>query len=49
VENATQLSELLRLGCDYAQGHFFSPARPAEQITQMIRAGEVELLGDAAG
>jgi EAL domain-containing protein (putative c-di-GMP-specific phosphodiesterase class I) len=49
VENATQLSELRRLGCDYAQGHFFSPARPAEQITQMIRAGEVELLGDAAG
>jgi EAL domain-containing protein (putative c-di-GMP-specific phosphodiesterase class I) len=49
VENATQLSELRRLGCDYAQGHFFSPARPAGQITEMIRAGEVELLGDSAG
>ncbi len=28
VENEAQLSELRRLGCDYAQGHLFSPALP---------------------
>jgi diguanylate cyclase (GGDEF)-like protein/PAS domain S-box-containing protein len=49
VENENQLSELRRLGCDFAQGHFFSPARPAGQITRMIRSGEVELLRNAAG
>ena len=26
VENEAQLSELRRLGCDYAQGHLFSRA-----------------------
>ena len=29
VENEAQLSELLRLGCDYAQGHLFSAALAA--------------------
>ena len=33
VENEAQLSELRRLGCDYAQGHLFSRALPAERIT----------------
>ena len=28
VENEAQLSELQRLGCDYAQGHFFSRGAP---------------------
>ncbi|HEX6230067.1 MAG TPA: EAL domain-containing protein [Solirubrobacterales bacterium] len=49
VESAEQLSELRRLGCDYAQGHFFAPARSAAEITRMIREGEVRLLGDLSG
>ena len=28
VENEAQLSELRRLGCDYAQGHLFHAALP---------------------
>lgn len=36
VENETQLSELRRLGCDYAQGHFFSKALPPEQVTDLL-------------
>ncbi len=39
VENEAQLSELRRLGCDYAQGHFFSPALPAERITGLLADG----------
>ncbi|HET7177322.1 MAG TPA: EAL domain-containing protein, partial [Solirubrobacterales bacterium] len=36
VENETQLSELRRLGCDYAQGHFFSRALPPEQVMDLL-------------
>ncbi len=39
VENEAQVSELRRLGCDYAQGHFFSPALPAERITNLLADG----------
>ena len=31
VENEVQLAELRRLGCDYAQGHLFHAAMPAER------------------
>jgi diguanylate cyclase (GGDEF)-like protein/PAS domain S-box-containing protein len=48
VENEAQLSELRRLGCDFAQGHLFSRPLPADQITRLIAEGELELLGDAA-
>jgi EAL domain-containing protein (putative c-di-GMP-specific phosphodiesterase class I) len=48
VENEAQLSELRRLGCDFAQGHLFSRPLPAEQITRMVRDGGLELLGNAA-
>jgi diguanylate cyclase (GGDEF)-like protein/PAS domain S-box-containing protein len=48
VENETQLAELRRLRCDYAQGHFFSRPLPAEKITTLVREGGLELLGNAA-
>ena len=38
VENEAQLSELRRLGCDYAQGHLFSRALPPEKVTAAARA-----------
>jgi diguanylate cyclase (GGDEF)-like protein/PAS domain S-box-containing protein len=48
VESEVQLSELRRLGCDYAQGHLFSRPLPAEDITRLVRDGELELLGNPA-
>jgi diguanylate cyclase (GGDEF)-like protein len=39
VENEAQLSELRRLGCDYAQGHLFSPALPPQQIPALLGEG----------
>ncbi len=49
VENEAQLSELKRLGCDYAQGHLFSRALPAEKISALLVEGGAALLGDFAG
>jgi EAL domain-containing protein (putative c-di-GMP-specific phosphodiesterase class I) len=39
VENEAQLSELQRLGCDYAQGHLFSRALPPEKVSQLLADG----------
>ncbi len=39
VENEAQLSELRRLGCDYAQGHLFSRALPAEKVPALLAEG----------
>ena len=39
VENEAQLAELVRLGCDHAQGHLFSRAMPAEKITVLLGEG----------
>jgi diguanylate cyclase (GGDEF)-like protein/PAS domain S-box-containing protein len=39
VENEAQLSELDRLGCDYAQGHLFSRPLPAEKISALLSEG----------
>jgi diguanylate cyclase (GGDEF)-like protein/PAS domain S-box-containing protein len=39
VENEAQLSELRRLGCDYAQGHLFSRALPPERISRLLAEG----------
>jgi len=39
VENEAQLSELRRLGCDYAQGYLFSRALPAEKISGLLAEG----------
>jgi diguanylate cyclase (GGDEF)-like protein/PAS domain S-box-containing protein len=39
VENEVQLSELQRLGCDFAQGHLFSRALPPEKISDLLGDG----------
>jgi diguanylate cyclase (GGDEF)-like protein/PAS domain S-box-containing protein len=39
VENERQARELSRLGCNLAQGFYFSRPVPAEQITHMLREG----------
>ena len=39
VETATQLAELSRLGCDLAQGFYFSRPVPAAEITRMLDEG----------
>ena len=36
VENDAQLAELIRLGCDQAQGHLFSRPLPADKVTALI-------------
>jgi diguanylate cyclase (GGDEF)-like protein/PAS domain S-box-containing protein len=37
VENELQLSELRRLGCDYAQGHLFARALPPPLVGELLR------------
>ena len=36
VENEAQLAELIRLGCDQAQGHLFSRPLPADKVAALI-------------
>jgi diguanylate cyclase (GGDEF)-like protein/PAS domain S-box-containing protein len=48
VENEAQLSELRRLGCDFAQGHLFSRPLAPDKVTRLLRDGSFELLGDLA-
>jgi diguanylate cyclase (GGDEF)-like protein/PAS domain S-box-containing protein len=49
VENEAQLAELTRLGCDYAQGHLFSRALPAEKVTALLSQGSPLYSGMAPG
>jgi len=49
VENEAQLSELRRLGCDYAQGHLFSRALPAEKISSLLSEGALLYSGISPG
>jgi diguanylate cyclase (GGDEF)-like protein/PAS domain S-box-containing protein len=48
VENEAQLSELRRLGCDFAQGHLFSRPLAPQKVTGLLREGGFELLGNLA-
>jgi diguanylate cyclase (GGDEF)-like protein/PAS domain S-box-containing protein len=48
VENEAQLSELRRLGCDFAQGHLFSRPLAPQKVTSLLREGGFELIGDLA-
>jgi diguanylate cyclase (GGDEF)-like protein/PAS domain S-box-containing protein len=45
VENEAQLSELSRLGCDYAQGHLFHAAMPAGDVSRLLREGALDYSG----
>jgi len=48
VENEAQLSELRRLGCDFAQGHLFSRPLAPQKVTSLLREGVFDLIGDLA-
>jgi diguanylate cyclase (GGDEF)-like protein/PAS domain S-box-containing protein len=45
VENEVQLAELRRLGCDYAQGHFFHAAMPAAEVSRLLGDAELDYSG----
>jgi diguanylate cyclase (GGDEF)-like protein len=49
VENEAQLSELRRLGCDYAQGHLFSRALPPEKVSGLLSEGSARYSGILPG
>jgi diguanylate cyclase (GGDEF)-like protein/PAS domain S-box-containing protein len=49
VENEIQLSELRRLGCDYAQGHLFSRPLPPEKIAGLLGEGLPRYSGTVPG
>jgi diguanylate cyclase (GGDEF)-like protein/PAS domain S-box-containing protein len=49
VENEAQLSELDRLGCDFAQGHLFARAMPTEEIAAQLRDGALVYSGISPG
>jgi EAL domain-containing protein (putative c-di-GMP-specific phosphodiesterase class I) len=38
VESETQVTELRRLGCELAQGYYFSEAVAADQISELLRS-----------
>jgi diguanylate cyclase (GGDEF)-like protein/PAS domain S-box-containing protein len=48
VENEAQLSELRRLGCDFAQGHLFSRPLTPQKVSTLLREGGFERLGELA-
>jgi diguanylate cyclase (GGDEF)-like protein/PAS domain S-box-containing protein len=48
VESEAQLSELRRLGCDFAQGHLFSRPLTPDKVTSLLREGGIDLLGNLA-
>ena len=45
VESEVQLSELQRLGCDYAQGHLFHAAMPEREVSRLIAEGALRYSG----
>ncbi len=44
VEGEEQLECLRRLGCHYAQGFYFSPALPADELSVLLRRGSAKSL-----
>ena len=36
VETAEQVSAIRALGCDLAQGHYFAPPQPADQLSELL-------------
>jgi diguanylate cyclase (GGDEF)-like protein/PAS domain S-box-containing protein len=49
VENEVQLEELRRLGCDFAQGHFFHAAMPDAEVGRLLGEGALRYSGIAPG
>jgi diguanylate cyclase (GGDEF)-like protein len=49
VESEAQLSELRRLGCDYAQGRLFAPPLPPDAISKQLEEGPPVYLGILPG
>ncbi len=49
VESEVQLAELRRLGCDYAQGHLFHAAMPADEVSRLIGEGTLDYSGISPG
>jgi diguanylate cyclase (GGDEF)-like protein/PAS domain S-box-containing protein len=49
VENEIQLAELRRLGCDYAQGHFFHAAMPEDEVSRLLGEGALRYSGISPG
>jgi diguanylate cyclase (GGDEF)-like protein/PAS domain S-box-containing protein len=45
VESEVQLSELRRLGCDYAQGYLFHAAMPEREVSRLIAEGTLGYSG----
>jgi diguanylate cyclase (GGDEF)-like protein/PAS domain S-box-containing protein len=45
VESEVQLSELRRLGCDYAQGYLFHAAMPEREVSRLIAEGALGYSG----
>ncbi|HEY6731251.1 MAG TPA: EAL domain-containing protein [Solirubrobacterales bacterium] len=45
VESEVQLSELQRLGCDYAQGYLFHAAMPEREVSRLIAEGALGYSG----
>jgi EAL domain-containing protein (putative c-di-GMP-specific phosphodiesterase class I) len=45
VESEVQVSELRRLGCDYAQGHLFHAAMPAADVSRLLAEGALGYSG----
>ncbi|MHB1835661.1 MAG: putative bifunctional diguanylate cyclase/phosphodiesterase [Solirubrobacteraceae bacterium] len=44
AETAEQVRELVRLGCDFAQGFYFSRPVPASELTRMLADGHLWLM-----
>jgi diguanylate cyclase (GGDEF)-like protein/PAS domain S-box-containing protein len=49
VENEVQLSELRRLGCDYAQGFLFHAAMPDVEVSRLLRENALGYSGISPG
>jgi diguanylate cyclase (GGDEF)-like protein/PAS domain S-box-containing protein len=49
VENEVQLDELQRLGCDFAQGHFFHAAMPEAEVGRLLGEGALRYSEIAPG
>ncbi len=45
IETIDQMDQLRRLGCLYGQGHFFSTAVPAAELTRLLTVQQLASRG----